>query len=165
VRRAASLDPSPIDPFPGNLTAGQAAAAARKGRRLRDLIDDALDVEPDQRRYSVRDLRAFQIGLPLYRAAHATAEAHQATAALRRMLEHLARGCHRFDCAAKLDAYRAARDEASLAVCELILQPVEDADRLISAIEQDLLAALAGALRRVERQGQRRPGGRDRGPP
>lgn len=139
------------------LSAPQTEAKARGARRLRALVDDALDTGP-KNRYSVRDLRAFQIGQPLYETARERFGAeHPAAQALRRMLEHLARGCHRFDSGGKTQSYRAARDEASLAVCELLLTPDPPAKKdpspretLVRTIEQDLLAALAGALRRID---------------
>lgn len=38
----------------------------------------------------------------------------------------------------------------SLAVCELVLAKSEPADQLIHALEQDLMAALAGLMRRMD---------------
>lgn len=125
----------------------------RKQARLRAAVEGALDLDraPGPRRYSLRDLRAFQIGLPLYNSAASLAGAqHPATLALERMLTHLARGCHRYDEASKLDAYRQARDEASLAACALLMRPVERAAGLVDTIEQELMPALAGLLRRIE---------------
>jgi len=67
-----------------------------------------------------------------------------ATAALHQVLQLLTRGCHRFERGAKAEAYRQARDTASQAVCELLLNPAEQTDEIVSGIEQDLMAALAG---------------------
>ncbi len=98
----------------------QKAAAERKGRQLRGLVDEALAVPEElPRRYSVLDLKAFQIGLPLFRrASEEVGVEHAATTELRRMLALLAQGCHRYEGADKARAYREARDAASLAVCE-----------------------------------------------
>lgn len=129
---------------------------ARKQRQLRAAVEQVLDIEPESerpRRYSVRDLKAFQIALPLHRQAATVFGAdHAATHCLKRVLEQLTQGCHRYDRSDKAEAYRAARDEASLAVCELVLTDSEHADPIIQAIEQDLMAAMAGLMRRVDRR-------------
>jgi excisionase family DNA binding protein len=130
----------------------------RKQRQLRAAVEEALIIEPEEepaKRYSVQDLKAFQIALPLYRkACQVLSEEHPASRALKRVLELLSQGCHRFDRQEKADAYGAARDQASLAVCELVLTESEPADQLRHILEQDLMAALAGLMRRVD--GRRR---------
>ena len=126
-------------------------AAARKQARLRAAVEDALELDRAPRRYSLRDLKAFQLGLPLYQQALAVLGAeHGACRALRQMLEQLSCGCHRFDSADKATAYRAARDAASQAVCELLLLPAPGGAGLVDGIEQELMAALAGLLRRLD---------------
>jgi hypothetical protein len=101
----------------------------------------------------VRDLKAFQIALPLHRqTVTAFGADHPATQCLRRVLEQLTQGCHRFDRSDNAAAYRTARDAASLAVCELVLTESASADPLVNAIEQDLMAALAGLIRRVDKR-------------
>lgn len=128
-------------------------AQARKATRLRTAVEDALELGTAPRRYSLRDLKAFQLALPLYqKALAAVGGEHAATRALRQVLEELARGCHRFDGASKAESYRAARDAASLAVCELLLVPLPGSERLVESIEQELMAALAGLLRRLDRK-------------
>ncbi len=136
----------------------QQAAKERKQRQLRGLVDDALEVPEElPRRYSVLDLKAFQIGLPLYRrASQDVGEKHAATAELRRMLALLTQGCHRYAQSDKASAYREARDAASLAACELVLADSEAASDLLHDIEQDLMASLAGLIRRAERRRRRR---------
>ena len=138
------------------LSDGQQHSYDRKQRQLRAAVEEALDIEPETarpRRYSVRDLKAFQITLPLQRQAQAEFGAdHPATQCLKRVLEQLTRGCHRYERSDKAEAYRAARDQASLAVCELVLTESAAADQLIHALEQDLMAALAGLMRRVDRR-------------
>ena len=101
----------------------------------------------------MRDLKAFQIALPLHEKALVELGAeHPATSCLKRVLEQLTQGCHRFERSDKAEAYRAARDQASLAVCELVLSKSDHADQLMHALEQDLMASLAGLLRRVDRR-------------
>lgn len=137
-------------------TPGQTVVQQRKQDRLRAVVEDALELKPsDAQRYSVMDLKAFQLGLPLYRqACELLGEQHRAALALRQALEHLARGCHRYDKDEKIAAYRTARDEASLAVCELLIAG-DAASSLVMPIEQELMAALAGLLRRLDRIGKR----------
>lgn len=50
------------------------------------------------------------------------------------------------------DAYRAARDEASDAVYELLLAPQVQAETLAVSIESNLMPAIAGLLRRMDRR-------------
>ena len=137
------------------LSEKQQQVGERKQRQLRAAVSEALDMESEgkrPKRYSVRDLKAFQITLPLYRkACRELGEDHSATQALQRVLEHLSCGCHRFERSEKADAYRAARDQASLAVCKLALDETEVAEQLLQALEQDLMAALAGLLRRLDK--------------
>jgi excisionase family DNA binding protein len=138
------------------LSDGQRAAVDRRERQLRAAVEEGLglsDRAERPARYSVRDLKAFQLALPLYRrAAQDLGADHPATGALREVLELLTRGCHRFERSAKAEAYREARDVASRAVCALVLDAGEPADALVSAIEQELMGSLAGLLRRLERR-------------
>ncbi len=138
------------------LSEGQQQSFERKQHQFRAVVEETLDIEPNTtpaKRYSVRDLKAFQITLPLHRrAASELGAEHAATQSLKRVLEQLTYGCHRFERSDKAEAYRAARDEASLAVCELVLTESATADELIHAIEQDLMAAMAGLLRHVDRR-------------
>lgn len=141
--------PPCVEPAPSS--SPKATAQQRKHSALRAAVEDALDLPPQQRRYSLRDLKAFQVGLPLYQQALARlGPEHGACRALRQLLENLSRGCHRFDSADKAEAYRAARDAASQAVCELLLFPGTGSEALVDGIEQDLMAALAGLLRRLQ---------------
>lgn len=135
---------------PEGLRSPKRQTAQRKREALRAAVEDALALPPSNRRYSLRDLKAFQLGLPLYQQALAMLGTdHGASRALRQMLELLSRGCHRFDTADKAEAYRAARDAASQAVCELLLFPTTGSEALVDGIEQELMAALAGLLRRL----------------
>lgn len=114
----------------------QLEVAAQKVQRLREVVDGALDpTHSSRRRYSVRDLRATQVLLPLlHSCTRELGGEHPATRSLQLVLEHLTRGCHRFRRAEKGDAYR-----------ELYL---EDADERLLVLRVHLrLAAAAGYLR------------------
>jgi excisionase family DNA binding protein len=120
-------------------------------------VHEALAVHPGKRRYSVLDLRAFQIAAALYRAVTADLGAdHPATAALHATTVELSRGCHRYDRAGKAESYRAARDAASRAAGELAVCDHERARTHLERIEQDLMAALAGLLQYLDRRARRR---------
>jgi len=117
--------------------------------RLRDAVNDALSPGPAQRRYSLTDLKAFQILLPFYRRLQQTGGAeHPATCHLKSALEHLAQGCHRFGRAEKAASYQAARDAVSLAVLELVLDP--GLQEAAADLEDAFMGAVAGLLRRVD---------------
>jgi excisionase family DNA binding protein len=139
------------------LSEPQRAAVGRRERALREAVEEGLGLtEPPPARYSVRDLKAFQIALPLYRQGVELLGAdHAAGTALRDALILLTKGCHRFEHQDKADAYRAGRDAASLALCELVLTGRDEVEPLIRAIEQDLMAAFSGLLRRLERRTRR----------
>lgn len=137
------------------LSDGQQQAVARKEQQLRHAVEDGLGL-PDSAtrspRYSVRDLKAFQIALPIYQQAmQQLGTEHSATHHLHQVLQQLSIGCHRFEQRQKSEAYRQARDTASLAVCELILCGNDETHTLSQTLEQELMAALAGLLRRLDK--------------
>lgn len=136
-------------------SAGQAAAATRKQQRLRAAAEEVLGGERGGKRiYSVSDLRAFQIGEQVLQELRKRPAESLALAieALRRGLYWLTCGCHRFDNGDKGVAYRKARDEASGAVCELLLSEDPRAKSAATTLETAMLPALAGLLRRTERR-------------
>lgn len=138
------------------LSEGQREAMARKEQQLRIAVEEGLGLPASggrRPRFSVNDLKAFQITLSAHRHAveHLGSE-QPATLALRTVLAELSRGCHRFEHRDKAAAYRAARDAASLAVCELVLLGGEVAEELVKTLEQELMSAMAGLLRRLERK-------------
>ncbi len=141
------------------LSDGQRKTLDRKERQLRHAVEEGLGLaESEQRppRFSVCDLKAFQIALPLYREILASLGAeHAAGVALRETLDCLSRGCHRYELRDKAEAYRSARDAASLAACELVLSDNEASEAMLQTLEQDLMAALAGLIRRTERKRSR----------
>jgi len=132
----------------------QDPVASQRGQirqaNLRDAIEDALLPPDRQRRYSLLDLKAFQVAHPIYEAiTEHWGPDHHASLHLHQCLEHLAQGCHRFARGEKARAYQAARDAASLAVLELILSRDDALAGTRDTLEQDLMPAIAGLLRRV----------------
>ncbi len=134
--------------------AGQ-AARARQETGLRDAVDSALGAH-NKSRYSLRDLRAVVVGLPLYhRCLALTGPESVATRELRIALDHLAIGYHRYGLSDKRDAYRAARDAAARAAMDLLLAEQAAASEILDAIEQEMIPAFVGVLRRTERRSDR----------
>lgn len=139
------------------LTPAQRAARARRGQGLRDVVDEVLEHAAPKARYSMRDLRAFQEARTLWRDCLARVEPqHLARRHLRTVLEQLALGCHRYDRRDKAAAYSQARDAASLAACALLVDGPEDMQSLVEGIENGLIPAIAGLMRRADR-GRGRP--------
>jgi excisionase family DNA binding protein len=127
--------------------------SARREGRLREAVEEVLSPDGRRARYSMRDLKAMQIALPAYRAlCAATGEDHPAARELAEALRHLAEGCHRFARHEKGEAYRAARDAVSRCALALLVDDEARHGALVDTLEQDLLAALAGLLRRAERR-------------
>ncbi len=137
------------------LSEGQQEAEHRRQHKMRAAVEDALEVreEEGKPKFSVRKLKAIGIAVPLYQhTIKALSEEHDASRSLRRAIGLIVRGAHRFDRAGKLEAYRAARDEASEALCGLILLERDDTKELVETIEHELMPALVGLLRRAERR-------------
>jgi excisionase family DNA binding protein len=129
--------------------------SSQKQARFKAVIEDAL-TPGQERRYTLRDLKAVQVATPIYRELVARGNGwDKAAAHMRECLDQLAVGCHRYDRQEKTVAYRAGRDAASLAAMELLLHTdTNPEDALLDAIEQDLMPAFAGLLRRSERRGR-----------
>jgi excisionase family DNA binding protein len=134
------------------LPAPQRAARDRREDSLRDAADRALGPRAGAR-WGLRDLKALQIGIPLYHRCMAlTGDAAAPSESLRTALELLAIGCYRFAAGDKRDAYQSARDAVARAALALAVQGGEPAEALLAEIERELLPAIAGALRRTERR-------------
>ncbi|MFO1432958.1 MAG: helix-turn-helix domain-containing protein [Candidatus Competibacteraceae bacterium] len=128
--------------------------ASQREAHLKAAVEEALTPANKTHRYTLRDLKAVQLATPIYQQlVERGAGWEQATAQMRLCLDQLAVGCHRYDRREKTTAYRAARDAASLAAMDLWLRATTAGEPLLEAIEQDLMAALAGLLRRSERGG------------
>lgn len=129
-------------------------AATRQHEALQAAAARAIGPEPERRRrYSVRDLRAFQAAMRGWSATRdALGADHAATRTLRGVLDQLAVGCHRYEVREKTAAYRQARDLASLATVELLLA---ERPPLVDLVEQELLGHLAALLARGDRRESR----------
>jgi excisionase family DNA binding protein len=133
-----------------------AQRTAQQQARFKAVVEEAL-IPGQPRRYSLRDLKAVQIAAPVYHLlAGSGSGLEKAAAHMRLCLDQLALGCHRYDRGEKTAAYRSARDAASLAAVELMLcatagnSPIP-LESILEKIEQELMPALAGLLRRSER--------------
>lgn len=126
--------------------------ASEREAHFKAAIEDALAPAGKNRRYTLGDLRAVQLATPIYhQLVERGSDWEHAKEQMRQCLDHLAIGCHRFDQRDKTLSYRAARDAASLAAMELWLRSGDGKEPLLDAIEQELMAALAGLVRRSER--------------
>ena len=133
----------------------QLEVTAAKREHLRAAVEEALDAKdnPARRGYSFRDLRAAQVGIDLHgRFVEHLGLEHPATRSLALALEHLAQGCHRFRREDKLEAYRAARDEASRCVSRLALARLPASLGLLQDLESTFMPPIGGLLRRAERR-------------
>ncbi len=132
----------------------QQKVQARKQRKFRAAIEDALDVDPkgnQTTRYSVLDMKAFQISQEIFKQVHESlGKDEQAAASMWQCLLELSLGCHRFDQHEKIIAYGNARDHASEALCHLIFRDHDRSSTYAHRIEQDLMPAIAGLLRRLD---------------
>jgi len=135
------------------LSPSQRQARERKAAALQTVAEEVLGATAPKTRYSLRDLKAFAEGLAAYAAGRAQLpETHPALPLLRQALDDLAIGCHRFERRGKAEAYGRARDHASLAVCALLAEETPAGEGLIERIEQEIIPAIAGLLRRTDRR-------------
>jgi len=142
------------------LSEGQTRAATQKQERAARLAMEVLQPDGESKgskRYSVRELRAFQEGAPLYRELISAAGAdHPAAALLREALMLLACGYHEFDDRNKAAFYARSREQASRAAMALLLEDEEARRDLIDRLETSLLPAIGGLIRHAERRERRR---------
>lgn len=135
------------------LTEAQTSVQTQRSSRLSKKVGKVLAVEERDvtRGYSVQNLRAFQIAQPIYQKAlaHLGGE-HPAVSYLFASIEQLTIGCHRFSKSDKSAAYRAARDLSARAACSLILSEDSVALGISELLEQELLPAYSGLLKRSE---------------
>lgn len=143
-----------IDSDDLSLSEHQHQAMERKERQVRAAVEEGLgldDPKGKKPRFSLRDIKAYQVGMPLRRrCAQLLGEEHRAVIALTRSLELVAIGCHRYRRAEKGAAYGEARDYASRALFALLLEGSPEADALAEEIEQQLMAPFAGLLHRLD---------------
>lgn len=140
------------------LSDGQRQAAERRAVDLRTEVEAALG--PALRRgraYTVRDVRAFERGVALCRAAGEILGDHAATRALNSSVVLIAQGCHRFHGRDKAGAFREARERAAEAVAHLHVHGDARAVAVADGLEHDYLPVVAGLVRRYERRAQPQP--------
>lgn len=131
------------------LPPGAMGARDRAVGRLRAVADEVLP--PSQPPIGVGQLRAWQVGSPLLRELVAVAPEHPAALALRSALLAVSRGCHRFHARDKAEAYAEARDAAADSAALLLLDGAPALAAIGARVEADLLPAMSGLLRRVDR--------------
>lgn len=138
------------------LTEGQRRAHQRKATELREAVDHALGphTKAADRKYSVRQITAFSVGAPLLHSAKALLDdAHPAVDALAEALVAITQGCHRYHDQDKLAAYQAAREHTCRAVALVLIGG--QLPEVAEGIEQQLIPALNGLIRRCERKARR----------
>ncbi|MCB9795822.1 MAG: hypothetical protein H6741_24260 [Alphaproteobacteria bacterium] len=138
------------------LSEGQLRARARHAGELREAVEAALGPHLEGRGakpYSVRETAAFAVGRPLHRRVQEALDAeHPASRALTEALVAVSRGVHRYHDRDKHDAYVRARERAAEAVALLYLSTDPAAEGLGQELEAELMPALTGLVRRVERR-------------
>jgi excisionase family DNA binding protein len=135
------------------LSPGQRQARARKAAALRDAADEALSRAAPKQRYSMRDLKAFQEAAAAFNSCRERVDdTHRALQMLHDTLDDLAIGYHRYDRRGKAEAYGRARDRASLAACTLLVQGPPETEDIVERIEQALIPAISGLMRRTDKQ-------------
>jgi excisionase family DNA binding protein len=133
------------------LSPGQRQAIGRRAAGLRQAAAEVLDGTAPRPRYSMADLHVFASLKTVWQnAEERLATDHPARGHLRAALDQIAIGCHRYLRRDKALAYHAARDALSLAACALLLDDDPERVGMAAGIEQEVIPALAGLLRRAE---------------
>lgn len=132
---------------------GTPERALEQNRRLRAAVEDALEPATRAQAYSVMNLHAVKVATQIWRdLSDRNLDPNPPATLIRECLDYLAVGCHRYNREHKTNAYLCARDCASRAAIALLLSG-DDVDLTIcQRIEGELIPAMAGLLRRVERQ-------------
>ena len=138
---------------------GQQRAHQQKAERASEVAAAVLalgDYEGRKKSWTVDQLHAVRHGEPLYRTClDQLGPEHEATQRLRAALMLISCGFFEYDTASKVARYSAARDCASRAVMALLLD-TEPRQELLGPMQKDLLPALGGLIRRVQRPRSRR---------
>lgn len=139
------------------LSDGQQRAATVKQERAAELVEQVLRRPadaPGAARYSVRQLRAFQEGMPIHGELVSVAGAdHAATVLLRECLSLLACGCHEYRGRDKAAWYIRAREQASRAVAAMWIDGRSELAELAEKVEGTVVPAIGGLIRRAEKRG------------
>lgn len=129
----------------------QEYARRRRQERAMQIAEEVL--QPPQKTYSVTDLRAFETARSLFGETTALfSESHQVPTLLRDAMLELCCGCHAYHHRQKASHFKQAREHLCHATVYLFLDA--KGESLGHRLEQDLLSAVAGLIRRVE--GKRR---------
>ncbi|MEM6455112.1 MAG: helix-turn-helix domain-containing protein [Acidobacteriota bacterium] len=142
-------------------TTGQTRAQTTKDARADQLPVEHGGVAPApakaRKPFTVRSLKAVEIGLPLHRRlVDVCGDDHLAANHLREALTLLVCGYHAFDGQQKGAYYGRAREATSRATAALLLDSgaaVANA-ALIDELESQLVPAIGGLVRRAERRGR-----------
>lgn len=139
---------------------GRAAAQERKAQQEAENRRAAIGTEKalgpantTGKFFTMTTLKAFQNALSICRDAFVSLpDDHGSLAHLRQSLHRLAEGCHRFFKEDKKESYRAARDAASLATCELYLDGGETANALALRLEEHVIPIITALLGRLDKR-------------
>lgn len=138
------------------ITRNVAAAQAAMQGALQPAAAVAAPDKPGKAHYSVTELKPFQLGEAVYRelcAAHGADDA--AAAELREVLALIARSCHCYHPAHKVERLNLARDRLADALTTLLLAGDPTRRALALRIEQELFPRLSGLLASHERRFRR----------
>lgn len=142
------------------LSAGQEKAVRQKSERAAmlalDLLGPDLESKTSKKMTSIRQMRAFNEGVPLYRdLTSQLGEEHPAVELLRESLMLFSCGYYEFKSSLKAELYARARQQASRAAMTLLLAP-EANDELIDRLEGGYLPVLGGLIHQAEKRRARR---------
>jgi len=142
------------------LSEGQEKAAAQKAERAARLAAEVLQPRSEEGRakgrFSIRQLRAFQTGAPLYQElVKEVGGDHPATELLKEALMLLACGYHEFEAGSKQELYSRARQHTSRAAMALLLDEKVQRDDLVDRFETALLPAIGGLIHQAEKRKKR----------
>ena len=120
----------------------------------------AAETSATKRTYSVTSLRAFESGRTIFRdIVEALGRKHPSCIRLAEALALVTRGCHAFQPGEKAERFSAARDEAAVAVTDLLLEKTTDADVLpvfAARIEEEFIPKVARLVASHEDRAKRR---------
>ena len=153
------------------LTEAQRSALQGKAESVRRAVEEALPPRmarsSGQRARSIADLDAFRRGAEVLGMLRSAAGGHvpeeirdQAAAAIKEALLALAEGVQLFDRQSKLEALNRARAGLARSVASLLLEagipPPEPVFSWVAAIEEEVIAPVAGYARWADRLGEKR---------
>ena len=124
-----------------------------RARALGAAVDEALAPHISAgRAYSVLGVRAFVEAVDIYRSIDAHSGEGPARECMEACVLALSRGAHAFHQREKAEAWQGARSAAAEAVAWLYLQEGDETSALGGRIEEKVLPAIGGLLRRQERR-------------